>query len=288
MIQQVWISAISDLKEKESGRGSNTSLNQQGQVGLHAEIRHQIKKKCLTFAHQLAGSAKNRYRQLSRSTRNNFPIQYCGLRVSVARQYYHARRRSDESQLDYLYQLNVVGLRVRLKIEDIPTTDLNMWITSLKPWRIRLDADDLEEVLRARDRAKRRRKKTAFGSGKFRQNASNAARSAPAKQVRAIQIQAIDFGSDTSDGSDVSISEMDSHRRIYLTANQEVAPKEEGETIMPDPGHQDPGSMNHIHQEHRSKIQNARFNHNRCSHCGSKKHSNLGCWRHVACTKCGK
>ncbi|OWY93537.1 LOW QUALITY PROTEIN: hypothetical protein PHMEG_00037036, partial [Phytophthora megakarya] len=174
--------------------------------------------------------------------------------------------------------LNVVGLRVRLKIKDGSTKDrrehVDHFIEILEdpdladrlPLLRLLDADDLEEVLRARDRAKRRRKKTAFGSGKFRQNASNAARSAPAKQVRAIQIQAIDFGSDTSDGSDVSISEMDSHRRIYLTANQEVAPKEEGETIMPDPGHQDPGSMNHIHQEHRSKIQNAGFNHNRCSH----------------------
>ncbi|OWY96346.1 hypothetical protein PHMEG_00033405 [Phytophthora megakarya] len=141
------------------------------------------------------------------------------------------------------------------------------------------DADDLEEVLRARDRAKSRQKKVAFGSGKFRQRASNAAPSAPAKQVRVIQIQAIDAGSDSSDGSDGSDSEMDSHRRIYLAANQEVTPKEENEMIMPDPGHQDPGSTNHVHQEHRSKIQSDGFNRNRCSHCGSKKHSNIRCWR---------
>ncbi|OWY92488.1 hypothetical protein PHMEG_00038497, partial [Phytophthora megakarya] len=115
-------------------------------------------------------------------------------------------------------------------------------------------ADDLKEVLRARDRAKSRQKKAAFGSGKFRQK-SSAAPSAPAKQVRSIQIQAADSGSGSSDGSDGSDSEMDSHRRYYLAANQEVTPKEESETIMPDPGHQDPGSMNHIHQEHRSKIQ---------------------------------
>ncbi|OWY94877.1 hypothetical protein PHMEG_00035272 [Phytophthora megakarya] len=63
-------------------------------------------------------------------------------------------------------------------------------------------------------------------------------------------IQAADSGSDSSDGSDGSDSEMDSNRRIYLAANQEAVPKEESETIMPDPGHQDPGSMNHIHQEH--------------------------------------
>ncbi|POM80201.1 LOW QUALITY PROTEIN: Hypothetical protein PHPALM_1994 [Phytophthora palmivora] len=43
-------------------------------------------EKCLTFADLLAGSAKNWYRQLSRSTRKKwsdllraFQIQYCGL-----------------------------------------------------------------------------------------------------------------------------------------------------------------------------------------------------------------
>ncbi|OWZ22517.1 hypothetical protein PHMEG_0002773 [Phytophthora megakarya] len=89
------------------------------------------------------------------------------------------------------------------------------------------DADDLEEALRARDRVKTRQKNAAFGSGKFRQKAPNAAPSAPAKQVRAIRIQAVDSGSDTSNGLDGSDSEMCSHRRIYLAANQEVAPKRE-------------------------------------------------------------
>ncbi|KAI9991539.1 hypothetical protein PInf_019240 [Phytophthora infestans] len=43
---------------------------------------------------------------------------YCGLGVSVARQYYHARCRSDESPLEYLHRLNVAGLRAKLKIKD--------------------------------------------------------------------------------------------------------------------------------------------------------------------------
>ncbi|OWZ22671.1 hypothetical protein PHMEG_0002585 [Phytophthora megakarya] len=116
------------------------------------------------------------------------------------------------------------------------------------------DADDLEGALCARDRAKSRQKKAAFGSSKFRQKASNDAPSAPPKQVRAIQIHAADPGSESSNGSDRSDSEMDSHRWIYLTANQEVAPNEEDETVMPDPGHQDPGSVNHIPQEHRSSV----------------------------------
>ncbi|OWZ05640.1 hypothetical protein PHMEG_00022234 [Phytophthora megakarya] len=60
-------------------------------------------EKCLTFADLLDGSAKNWYRQLSRSTRNkwsdllrSFQIQYCGLGVSVAKQNYHTRRLMEE------------------------------------------------------------------------------------------------------------------------------------------------------------------------------------------------
>ncbi|GMF25324.1 unnamed protein product [Phytophthora fragariaefolia] len=67
------------------------------------------------------------YRQLSRTTRStwkdlhqSFQVQYCGRGVSVARQYYHARKRSDESPLEYLHRLNVAGLRTRLQIKDGP------------------------------------------------------------------------------------------------------------------------------------------------------------------------
>ncbi|OWY94068.1 LOW QUALITY PROTEIN: hypothetical protein PHMEG_00036311, partial [Phytophthora megakarya] len=123
----VRISAISDLKvfngkdqDEDRARASISKVKS-------ALMRDQASddEKCLTFADLLAGSAKNWYRQLSRSTRNkwsdllrSFQIQYCGLEVSVASQYYHTRRGSDESPLDYLYRLNVVGLRVRLKIKD--------------------------------------------------------------------------------------------------------------------------------------------------------------------------
>ncbi|POM80503.1 Hypothetical protein PHPALM_1656 [Phytophthora palmivora] len=41
--------------------------------------------------------------------------------MSVARQYYHARKRSDESPLEFLYRLNVAGLRTRLQIKDGPS-----------------------------------------------------------------------------------------------------------------------------------------------------------------------
>ncbi|OWY92601.1 hypothetical protein PHMEG_00038331 [Phytophthora megakarya] len=215
MIQRVRISAISDLKEF-SGKDPDEDRARAwiNKVKL-AFMRDQAsdEEKCLTFVDLRAGSAKNWYRQLSQSTRNKwgellrtFQIQYCRLGVSVARQYYHARRRSDESPLDYPYQLNVAGLRARLKIKDGSTKDrrghVDHFIEALED-RLTLlrlsDAEVLEEVLRARGPAKPRQKKVTFGSGKFRQKASNAAPSTPTKQVRAIQIQAVDSGSNSSD-----------------------------------------------------------------------------------------
>ncbi|OWY93509.1 hypothetical protein PHMEG_00037076, partial [Phytophthora megakarya] len=149
-----------------------------------------------------------------------------------------AMDRSDESPLDYLFRLNVAGLRARLKIKDgnakersehvdhyietLEDLDLAERLTSLRL----TDADDLEEVLRARDRAKNRQKKAAFGSSKYRQKPPNSTSSAPAKQVRVIQIQANDSGSDNeSDGSGGSDSDVDNHRKIFLAANEEVTPK---------------------------------------------------------------
>ncbi|OWZ02703.1 LOW QUALITY PROTEIN: hypothetical protein PHMEG_00025691 [Phytophthora megakarya] len=258
MVQRVRISAILDLK-KFSGKDPDEDRARAWISKIKsAFMRDQAsnEEKCLTFADLLAGSAKNWHHLLSRSTRNkwsdllrSFQIQYRVLGVSVARRYYHARRRSDESPLEYLYRLNVAGLRVQLKIKDGSTKDRREHVDHFIETRddldladrltlLRLsDEDDLEEVLRARDRTKPRQKKAAFGSGKFHQKVS----------MRATQIQAVDSGFDTSDRSDGSDTELDSNRRIYLAANQEVAPKEESETIMSDPGHQDPGSMTHIH-----------------------------------------
>ncbi|OWY90590.1 hypothetical protein PHMEG_00041213 [Phytophthora megakarya] len=115
-------------------------------------------------------------------------------------------------------------------IETLEDPDLAERLTLLRM----TDADDLEEVLRAR--AKNRQKKAAFGSSKYRQKPTNSTPPAPAKQVRAIQIQANDSGSDSeSDGSGGSDSDVDSHRKIFLAANEEVTPKVEKESVSLDP-----------------------------------------------------
>ncbi|KAG3110129.1 hypothetical protein PI125_g10302 [Phytophthora idaei] len=192
MMQHVRISAISDLKDF-TGKDQDEDCARAwiGKV-KSALMRDQASdaEKCLTFANLLAGPARNWYHQLARSTRNKWPdllrsfqTQYCGLGMSVARQYYHARQRSDESPLEYLHRLNVAGLRAHLKIKDggskVLREHVDHFIETLggpdladQLTLLRLpDADELEEVLRALDRAKHRHKKAVAGSNKFRQRA---------------------------------------------------------------------------------------------------------------------
>ncbi|OWZ05613.1 LOW QUALITY PROTEIN: hypothetical protein PHMEG_00022268 [Phytophthora megakarya] len=182
LIHIVRILAISDLKEFtgkdiDEGRarawiGKVKSAFQRGQA-IEEET-------CLTSN---VGPAKNWHRQLSRTTKTkwadlleSFQTQYSGLGMSVAWQYYHAHKRSEETPLDYLYRLNVAALRLKLKIMDgnpkAHGEDVDHYIETLSDPELadrltllRLaDVDDLEEMLRARERAKRRQRRSAFGS----------------------------------------------------------------------------------------------------------------------------
>ena len=49
-------------------------------------------------------------------------IQFCGRNVSSGKQYYKACKRSDETPLDYLYRLNVAGMRAKIPVKDGPTS----------------------------------------------------------------------------------------------------------------------------------------------------------------------
>ncbi|POM63068.1 hypothetical protein PHPALM_27695, partial [Phytophthora palmivora] len=175
MIQRVRISAISDLKEF-TGRDQDEDRARAwiGEV-KSAFMRDQAsdEEKCLTFADLLAGSAKNWYHQLSRSTRNKwsdllraFQIQYCGLGYQWL----------DNTIMPDADQKNLPSIIFILKIKDGNAKDrrehVDHYIETLEDQdladRLTLlrlsDADDLEEVLRARERAKSRQKKAAFGS----------------------------------------------------------------------------------------------------------------------------
>ena len=49
---------------------------------------------------------------------HSFLVQHCGRGVSDGRQYYHACKRADETPLEYLYRLNVAGMRAKKHVRD--------------------------------------------------------------------------------------------------------------------------------------------------------------------------
>ncbi|KAE8988836.1 hypothetical protein PR002_g21634 [Phytophthora rubi] len=305
-VQRIKISAISDLKEftgkdrdEERARGWISKVKS-------AFTRDQAtgEEKCLIVADLLTGPARNWYRQLSRSTRTkwsdllqSFQTQYCGLGVSVAWQYYHACKRSEETPLEYLHRLNVAGMRARLKIKDGDSKarleHVEHFIETLggpdladQFMLLRLaDADQLEDVLRARERVKSRQKKSMVPS-KYRPKPS--APAPPAGQtraVRAIQVAETrsEYGSDPEDsGSDGELV------RAYVAAASEQP--QTPATVDP-PRAQDPGRPSDTTGDSQPQEHRPRFNRDgqqRCSHCGSHRHSDLGCWKRFTCQKCGK
>ncbi|OWY96645.1 hypothetical protein PHMEG_00033040, partial [Phytophthora megakarya] len=242
--------------EYQTGSSQYASATSEAGSDGSVELEHQApdSEKCLVLGDLLTGPARNWYRQLSRSTRSNwkslleaFQTQYCGRGVSVARQYYHAKKRSDESPMEYLHRLNVAGMRARLQmqIKDSPaairrehvehfieTLDDRDLADQLALLRL-TDADDLEENLRARQRAKARQGKAHAGSNKFRQKSTPENQSAPTKNARAVR--AIQKAEDSSESeSDASGSEQeDECRRVYLAESKERGIQ------APTPAHQD-------------------------------------------------
>ncbi|ETI30140.1 hypothetical protein F443_22737 [Phytophthora nicotianae P1569] len=104
-----------------------------------------------------------------------FQVQFCGLGVSVARQYYHARKRANETPLEFLHRLNITGLRAKLRVKggpsDVRRKHVEHFFETLDDHNLAdqlallliADADALEEVLRARQRAKNRQGRAHFG-----------------------------------------------------------------------------------------------------------------------------
>ncbi|POM66192.1 Hypothetical protein PHPALM_17989 [Phytophthora palmivora] len=212
-VPRIRVSAMSELKEFTGKEVNEDRARAWLNKVKCAFVRDQApdEEKCLVFGDLLTGSARKWYRQLSRTTRSTcFQVQYCGRGVSVARQYYHARKRSDESPLEYLYRLNVAGLRARLQIKDGPsevrrehvehfieTLDGRDLADHLALLRIP-DADTLEEALRSRLRAKARQSKAVYGSIKPRQKNNNA--TAPSASTRAVRaVKAISDSSESEE-----------------------------------------------------------------------------------------
>ncbi|GMF19285.1 unnamed protein product [Phytophthora fragariaefolia] len=265
------VSAMSELKEFAGKDGdedrARTWLGKVKSVFILDQAPDQ--EKCLVFGDLLTGPARNWYHQLSRT---------------------HPQTRSDESPLEYLHRLNVAGLRTRLQIKDGPqevrrehvehfieTLDDRDLADKLVLLRIP-DADILEEVLRSRQRAKSRQSKTVNGSIKPRQKS-------PALAAGTRAVWAVHVPEDSTDSDEESRSSSDEDlRRVYL-ASRSPQDKPQDQRIRDqtqEPHHQD----RHFSQYPRQTDEGTQSK--RCSHCGFRKHDDLGCWRRLTCVKCGK
>ena len=49
---------------------------------------------------------------------NSFLVEYAGHGMSASQQYYHAKKRSEEDPLQYLYRLNVMGMQAKIPVVD--------------------------------------------------------------------------------------------------------------------------------------------------------------------------
>ena len=155
-------------------------------------------------------------------------VQYGGRGVSVGRQYYHARKRSEESPMEYLHRLNVAGIRAKIQIQDGPpdirrehvehfleTLDDRDLAKQLSLLRLE-DASALQDTLRAYERTETRQGRASMGSSKFRQKSAAASAPVSSKITRAVKAIQIDHSESESE-SDHSGSEPEINQRVICT-----------------------------------------------------------------------
>ncbi|KAE8878601.1 hypothetical protein PF003_g37298 [Phytophthora fragariae] len=122
-LTRVRLSASSELKEF-SGRDASEEkarlwLNRLKSAAWRDGMTGE--EVCGQFSDLMSGPARQWYLQLPKKVKKSwtelmeqFRVQYGGKGVSMASRYYHATQRPDETPLDYLYRLNVAGLRANI------------------------------------------------------------------------------------------------------------------------------------------------------------------------------
>jgi hypothetical protein len=178
---------------------------------------------CALFGDLIAGPARQWYLQLIRNVKKSwsdlmeqFRIQYCGKGVPMASRYYHTTKRPGETPLEYLYRLNVAGMRAGIGDGDGSAVEkrehVELFINTLGSSQQELSsrlalmefphAATLEKKLRARQRGLAQQKKALFGSNKFRQKTPTPPQ--PARAIPAIQAEAeeYDSGREADDSED--------------------------------------------------------------------------------------
>ncbi|OWY94846.1 LOW QUALITY PROTEIN: hypothetical protein PHMEG_00035308, partial [Phytophthora megakarya] len=256
------VSAISELKEYSGiDHAEDRSMSGLGKV-KSAFVRDQApdSEKYLVLGNLLTGSARNRYRQLSRSTRSNwkswfeaFQTPYCG-----------RGKRSDQSPLEYLHRRNVAGLRAKLQVKDGPLVTrrehVEYFIETLDDRdladRLELlqltDADDLEEMT-TRESPPRENQ----CGNKQDPKAAPEPSSASSKNTRAVRVIRVAEGRNESESDLSTLDQEDECRRVYL------AEAKDRENHTNTPAYRD-GTVDHRIMSWKN-----------CTHCGSTKHNNL-------------
>uniref|UniRef100_H3H639 RNA-directed DNA polymerase n=1 Tax=Phytophthora ramorum TaxID=164328 RepID=H3H639_PHYRM len=239
---RVRLSAFSELKEFH-GRDSSEEkarawLNRMKSASRRDGMTGD--EVCALFGDLMAGPARQWYLQLTRGVKTSwtdlteqFRIQYCG-----------KAKHPDETPLEYLYRLNVAGMRAKIRYDDGTAEEkrehVELFINTLGSQEQELasrltlmevpDVEILEKKLRARQRGLAHQKKTLFGSNKFRQKAP--APPPPVRAVHAIQTAAdeYDSGRDAQDSDDQMYDQdRDAEERARLP--QEVASEDSAALI---------------------------------------------------------
>ncbi|CAH0484613.1 unnamed protein product [Peronospora farinosa] len=137
------------------------------------------------------------------------------------------------------------------------------------------DADDMEETLRTYQRMEGRQYPSAMGSSKFRQRSASASTPIPSKPTRAVRAIRLEGSSSESD-SDLSGSDADTDRRNLCVATVPDRVKKFNDQRA---------ALDHLNQD---RGPDRVVNQKACTHCGSKKHDDRGCWKRLTCQKCGR
>lgn len=202
----------------------------------------------------------------------------------------HASEQMKRTPLEYLYRLNVMGMQAKILVKDgsatvrkehvdhfIDTLDDRDLANQLLLLRVE-DASKMEDTLREYQRGRSRQGKAVMGSNKYRQKGSAMPAPIPSKPARAVRAIRVEESSSESEWETSSGSEEESDRRVVKVAAK--LDRSTSDRLATNPRSIDPGNGS------RRLDRNAPLE--ACTHCGSTKHNDLGCWRRLTCQKCGR
>ncbi|EGZ24115.1 hypothetical protein PHYSODRAFT_253124 [Phytophthora sojae] len=281
-LARVRLSASSKLKEF-SGRDASEEKARLWLNRLKSAARRDGmagEEVCGQFSDLMSGPARQWYLQLPRKVKKSwtelmeqFRVQYCGKGVSMASRYYHAAQRPDETPLDYLYRLNVAGLRANIPYAEGTTEKkrehAEHFIRTVDTQEAEL-ASRLTLMEVADSEALEKKLQKDFLRLEQVPPKAPTPPTQPARAVHAIHFASDEYDlereSRDSDDRQYDQDEADEERAKLFVAGQ--APPEEPARRNFDPD--DSGR-----------------DRPRCRHCGSRRHVEGDCWKLLTCQKCG-